>query len=678
MLPVTLSRGRNEIYLSDLTLPRQVDSAESFEIRGAIESGADAVARIRLLRDGIVQREREIHLQAGTNQISFTEALRERGSHRFELLVESAQDNLPENNMLQGVVEVRGPPRVLYLSSEKESQRFLSRALRVQGYAVVEASPQGGALTLAELAPFDLLVLDNVPAYQLSQAKMEAIEKYVSDLGGGLLVIGGPQSYGAGGYFRTPFERILPVDMRPPVRIDLPHVALLFVLDKSGSMGGGPEGSTKLDLAKAAAMAAADIMNPTDQIGILAFDAEWDWVLPFRPVGRGEWISEGLSSLRSDGGTDLYKALVEAYRSIATKEAAIKHILVLSDGLTDKTDFTSLAAQMIRAGITVSTVSVGHDADIKLLAEIAKHGKGRGYVTVDPETIPQIFTTETLLISRDLVIEKTVAPTITAPVGPMRSIDGSRLPSVRGYVLTYPKPRADLLMKAEKDPLLVSWRYGLGRVVAFTSDLSGRWGSEWVNWEGFSQWAGQVARYTLRSVVQNPVRTEIEPDEQGIKVVADLFSKGGGFVNRWRLRGNLTAPDRSTEEKALQQIAPGRYEGRFPTPQRGIHFLTLYGKGEEGVEPVPVATVPYIVPYPKEYRELKPNTALLSRLAEETGGELLDPDKLEDGIKRLYTPTPGKATVAQETWWPLSSLGLFLFLADLVLRRWPRRSALPG
>ncbi len=674
-LPVSLSRGRNEIYLSDLSLPRQVDSAEGFEIKGKIESLRDAPARVKLLRDGFLAREQELQLKAGANQVNFRESLKERGSHTYELLVEARDDTLAENNLLQGVVEVQGPPRVLLLSAQKEGQRFLSRVLQVQGYAVVESAPEANPLTLPELSSFDLVVLDNVPAFQLSYAKMENIEKYVRDLGGGLLVIGGSQSYGAGGYYRTPLERILPVDMRPPARLDLPHVALLFVLDKSGSMGAGPEGSTKLDLAKAAAIAAADVMNPTDQVGILSFDAAWDWTLPFRPVGKGEWISEGLASLQSDGGTDLYKAMIEAYRGIATKQAAIKHVIVLSDGLTDKADFHGLVQRMARDGITVSTVSVGNDADVQLMADIAKDGKGRGYVALDPRTIPQIFTTETLLISRDLLVEKLVTPSIVASVGPLKGIAQGNLPSLRGYVLTYPKPRAELLMKADTDPLLVSWRYGLGRVMAFTSDLSGRWGKEWVAWHGFPQWASQLARDTLRKLLETRNRTDFQPEGESVKVVADFVSKDGNFLNHLKLKGNITAPNQTTQDQAFQQTAPGRYEGKFTPSQRGIHFLTMYAEGKAGEAPLPVATVPYVAPYPKEYRELKPNMALLSRLAEETGGEMLDPDKIEEGVKRLYTPTPGKGRRGQETWWPLAGLGLFLFLADLVLRSWPRKTA---
>jgi Ca-activated chloride channel homolog len=617
--------------------------------------------------------EQEVQLKTGTNPVVFRDSLRERGNHTYELLVESPADTLAENNLLQGVVEVKGPPRVLLLSAQKESQRVISRVLQVQGYAVVESAPDTHPLSLSELSAYDLLVLDNVPAFQLTYAKMETIEKYVRDLGGGLLVIGGSQSYGAGGYFRTPLERILPVDMRPPARLEMPHVALLFVIDKSGSMGAGSEGSTKLDLAKAAAIAAADIMNPTDQVGVLAFDANWDWALPFRQVGKGEWISERLAGLQSDGGTDLYKAMVEAHRVIATKQAAIKHVIVLSDGLTDKADFYTLVTRMARDGITVSTVSVGNDADVQLMADIAKNGKGRGYVALDPQTIPQIFTTETLLISRDLLIEKPVIPSIVTATGPLKGIPQNNLPTMRGYVLTYPKPRAELLMRADKDPLLVSWRYGLGRVLAFTSDLSGRWGKDWVAWQGFPQWASQLARDTMRKILETRTHTDFHADGESIKVVTDLVSRDGKFLNHLKLKANITAPNRTSQEQALQQTAPGRYEGKFTPAQRGVHFVTLFAEGSGGEATLPVATVPYIAPYPKEYRQLRPNLALLSRLAEETGGEMLDPEKFADGLKRLYTPTPGKGRQGQETWWPLAGAGLFLFLADLILRSWPIR-----
>jgi Ca-activated chloride channel homolog len=673
-VPVGLPRGRNEVFVSDLLLPRQVDSGESFEISAKIETLRDASARVKLLRAGVPVGEKELQLKNGVNTIWFHDNLREPGNHPYELLVEAKDDTLAENNLLQGVVEVKGPPRVLLLSTQRESQRFLGRALRAQGFAVVEAAPESTPLGIAELSSFDLLVLDNVPAFQMTFAKMENIEKYVRDLGGGLLVIGGSQSYGAGGYFRTPLERILPVEMRPPARLDLPHVALLFVLDKSGSMGAGPEGGTKLDLAKAAAIAAADIMNPTDQIGILAFDAAWDWALPFRAVGKGEWITDKLAALQSDGGTDMYKAMVEARRAIIAKEASIKHVIVLSDGLTDKADFPSLVQDLARAGVTVSTVSVGNDADVKLMAQIASDGKGRGYVALDPQTIPQIFTTETLLISRDLLIEKHIVPRIVAPTGPLRGIPENALPPLRGYVLTYPKPRAELFMYAGDDPLLAAWRHGLGRVTAFTSDLSGRWGRDWVTWPGLPQLAGQVARDTMRKIATNRVRVDFHADGDAVRAVADLVSNEDEFINRLDLHGNITSPSQKTQQTSFRQIAPGRYEGEFLPAERGIYLLTLFAEAEPGTAPTTMATIPHVAPYPKEYRELRPNLSLLSRLAEGTGGEMLDSDNFADALERLYTTSAGKAVRSQETWWPLAGSALILFLADLVLRTLPRQT----
>ncbi|HYC47915.1 MAG TPA: VWA domain-containing protein [Burkholderiales bacterium] len=671
-LPVSLARARNEVFVSDLVLPRQVDSAETFQIAARIESLRNAPAHIKLLRNGTLIGERELQLVDGVSEIAFRDSLTARGSHSYELLVEAKDDTLAENNLLQGVVEVRGPPRVLLLSSEREGQRFLARVLRVQGFDVTQSAPEAAGLALPQLSSYDLLVLDNVPAFQLTHAKMENIETYVRDLGGGLLVVGGSQSYGAGGYFRTPLERVLPVEMRPPARLDMPHVALLFVLDKSGSMGVGAEGGTKLDLAKAATLAAADIMNPTDQIGILAFDAAWDWALPFRAVGNGEWINDKLASLRSDGGTDLYKAMIEARRAMIGKEAAIKHVIVLSDGLTDKADFRPLIEELAQAGITVSTVSVGDDSDAKLMAQIARVGKGRSYVTLDPQTIPQIFTTETLLISRDLLIEKTFAPRLAARTGALRGIAQDTLPPLRGYVLTYPKERSELLMKAGEDPLLVAWRHGLGRVMAFTSDLSGRWGRDWVTWRGLPQWAGQAARDTMRRIGQARVRAELRPEGDAVRIVADLIAQDGRFVNHLKLRGNVTAPNRSTQHHTLPQSAPGRYEGTFRPAGRGIHFVTLFADGGANETPSPVTTIPYIAPYSREYRELRPNLAVLGRLAEETGGEMLDPQNFSAGLARLYTPSPGVASRGHETWWPLAIAALILFLGDLVVRSWPR------
>ncbi|HEX2386888.1 MAG TPA: hypothetical protein VHL99_10020, partial [Candidatus Binatia bacterium] len=238
-----------------------------------------------------------------------------------------------------------------------------------------------------------------------------------------------------------------------------------------------------------------------------------------------------------------------------------------------------------------------------------------------------------------------------------------------GYVLTHPKPNAELLMDAGDDPLLVSWRFGLGKVVAFTSDLTGRWGREWIAWRDFPRWAGQLARSARRAPAEHRMTAEFRQEGDDIKAVVDLLTPEGGFADALQLKGNVSASGRATTVAPFRQIAPGRYEARLDAAQRGSYLLTLQEEKKDA-PPAALATVPFIVPYPREYRELQPNTALLSRIAEETGGELLRADQLEPAVKRLFTPHPAKATVSRAVWQPLAGFGLLLFLSDLAARRW--------
>lgn len=670
-LPVQIDRGGAEVAVSALELPREVARGSQVEIRAAVESLSPVSARVRLFRDGRLRGEKQVLLASGTNHVEFSERLDEPGVHRFEVLVEAERDTLAENNLLQNVVQVRGPPRALYLHSPANEERHFARLLTTQGFAVTSAAAERARLGLAELAGFDLVVLDDVPAYELGQARMEALERYVRDLGGGLIVLGGPQSYGAGGYWKTPLERVLPVEVRPPSRVDLPQVAILFVLDKSGSMGAGPEGGSKLELAKSAALAAADLLNPEDQVGILTFDASWEWLLPFRPVGKGEWVYEKLATLQSEGGTDLYKALVEAFRAFKAQKAAVKHLLILSDGLTDKVDFDSLLRSMTSAGITVSTVAIGRDADVELMRSIAKAGKGRSYFTADAANIPHIFTSEALLTARNLIVEKAVQPQGAAS-GPLRGLRLDSVPPLRGYILTHSKPTAAILMRVGEDPLLASWRYGLGQVVAYTSDISGRWGREWLEWAELPRWSGQLARSVAKRPAEGTVRSEVSLRARRAKLRVDLLAEDGGFVNQLPLRGVLTGGS-SRREIAFEQTAPGRYEGQLPEVEQGIHFVSLYDGTGGPAQSRLLASIPLVAGYPEEYRQIKTNARFLSHLAEGTGGRMIDHERLGQSVQALLTPSPDQGYSRRELWHEIAGAALLLLLADLAARRWPGR-----
>jgi hypothetical protein len=234
-----------------------------------------------------------------------------------------------------------------------------------------------------------------------------------------------------------------------------------------------------------------------------------------------------------------------------------------------------------------------------------------------------------------------------------------------------------MLMTADSDPLLVTWRFGIGRVTAFTSDLSGRWGREWVAWQEFPRWSSQLARFTMRQLLDGAARAEFKTEQSSVRVLADLKSPAGKFLNQLKLKARVAAPDGTTQEQALRQSAPGRYTGQFDPQRRGVHLVTLYTEGEAAGTADAVGTFAYIAPYPKEYRALTPNLSLLSRLAEATGGEMVDSGDLEEGVKRLYAPKAGTALRARQTWRVLALLALLVFLTDLVLRMGASRLPTP-
>jgi len=189
--------------------------------------------------------------------------------------------------------------------------------------------------SMHELADYDLVILDNVSGFDLSLAKMELLEAYVRDTGGGVVKIGGDRSYAAGGYYGTPVERLLPVTMNVKTEVKIPSVSVVFVLDRSGSMGTKAQGEDKLTIAKRAALSSIELLKPLDRVGVLAFDSGRDWVVPMTEAGVRRPIAERLRDLKVGGGADLYPALEEAHRVMRREQAKVKHLIVLSDGLTE-------------------------------------------------------------------------------------------------------------------------------------------------------------------------------------------------------------------------------------------------------------------------------------------------------------------------------------------------------
>jgi uncharacterized membrane protein/Mg-chelatase subunit ChlD len=680
VFPLPLGRlpGEPEVRVENLIVPEQVKAGTPYRVEAVISSTVETPASLELFRGGAFVGRQEVTLQVGKNRYRFLQNTAEEGVHLYQLTVNSPQDTIADNNRWQAFTEVVGPPKILLLYDPPGNSGPLLEALRQQGL-VVHAQPWNMLpQTLSGYLEYDALIFDNVPGFGISVSQMEVLERYVRDMGGGLLMLGGEKSFGAGGYYRTSLEKILPVDMDIPTKVTLPSLCLVMVIDKSDSMGGDissarptqtfAERTTKLEVAKIAAFSAMKLLNPFDQVGLLAFNADWEWTVPITEAGKREQIASRLAALTHGGGTDLYKGLQEGLRALRDVKAVKKHLIALSDGLTPDMDFESLMREAVAQNITVTTVALGKDADRTLMEAIAYWGHGRSYYTDDPLYIPRIFTAETILVSRGLIEEQPFQPKLQTEHELLRGLQMAQAPNLYGYVVTYGKPAAEMLLVTPKaDPLLAVQRYGLGRTAAFTSDLSTRWGKDWLRWPQFSQFVAQLVRWVQRKATRENFDVRVDVREgQGI-VQADAYDTQDRFINKLNLQGRLLTPNKKTLPISFVQIAPGRYQGRFPVQGNGEYLLSLVG--EKDGRTIGPKTVGITLPYSPEYLGLDINYGLLNRLAERTGGQILRPDAPEEAANMLFT-APGQSIATLKDYWPwFVILALCLFVAEIAIRQ---------
>ncbi|MDR5708241.1 MAG: VWA domain-containing protein, partial [Armatimonadota bacterium] len=521
------------------------------------------------------------------------------------------QDGVPENNVGETFVRGRGASAVLYVGSGD-----LPRLLRAQGLRVEEATPERLPGNAASLVRYEAVILDDVPAHRLSQAQMESLRTYVTSLGGGLVVVGGAHAYGPGGYAGTPLEEVLPLSTEVRHRMGIVHAAVVLVLDTSASMAGLNNEPAKVELAKEAARSVLDSLGERDLIGIIAFDQEYRWLVPLTPARERDRIGERIARLRTGGGTDMWPALRAGAEALRGVRARVKHIIALSDGQTDPGDFQGLALRMRAAGITLSAVSVGRDADVSFMRRLAEWGGGRHYHARDSYTVPQLLTTEVTLTRRAYFVEERFLPrrTGTAFLSGIPAV-----PPLRGYVATSPKPAAQVhLLSPHRDPLLATWQYGLGRVVAFTSDAGLRWASEWRRWLHFAAFWSRVVRWAMRPSLE-PLEVRVNLRGAALEMVVDARDAGGNPLDGFTVMGTLVG--RETQRIRFVQTGPGWYEAHVQLDAPGAYALAVsaFLDGRK----VGAASVPVVLPYSSELRSSSGGMSLLERIAEVTGGQVV-------------------------------------------------------
>ena len=482
---------------------------ETVRLTARLRANSTMRARARLVSRGVVMAEKPVDLAAGRDlPVTFDTPMTISGDSVWSVEIVPEKDRFPVNNRAETVIQVRGRPRILLLHDEPRDMRAFVQAVRGQQLDVDARGRRGLPASLSELGAFDAIILSNIAASDLSPAQMEMLRRYVSDLGGGLAMLGSENSFGLGGYYKTPVEEVLPLVSRFEKEKEKPSLALALVIDKSGSMEGLP-----IELARQAAKLAAEILTSRDQAAVIGFDSQPQVLCEMTYASDLGTIQAAVDSLAAGGGTDVFPAMERAGEMLRNASAKVKHMIVLTDGQTQEADFPGLVQRLVDEGVTISAVALGDGAARELLSTIAENGRGRYYETADPANMPQIFTRETMQASRTAIQEDIFTPAIALDHPLLAGVKEEALPAALGYVMTQAKPTAQTLLSLETgDPLLAVSRFGLGTGLCYTSDLTDKWGAEWLGWEGFGAFWAQLLRGVMRKadVEGVQVRSTIE------------------------------------------------------------------------------------------------------------------------------------------------------------------------
>ncbi len=668
---------RPEVMVERVEVPARLKEGEAFDLTANIRSNIATTAKVRVYQSQFLLAEHEVVLKPGDN------AFREAGLHpegnfiHYDVEIVPSADTSLENNRASAVAAMRGQPRVLLVDSDEQKARPLANALRNARIAVELRGAAGLPSTLEDLQQFDLFMLSDIGALALGREQMELYRRWVQDFGGGFLLLGGENSFGVGGYFRTPIEQMLPVRMEHNDREELPTVALMIVLDRSGSMTAQAGGQTKISLADQGAALALGVLGARDYFGVLAVDTRAHVVAPLERHGAKEPIVQRILAITAGGGgIYIYTGLAEAFAAMREVNARIKHVILFSDAADAEekiagekpdgaqTSGTSLdlASAMAAAKITTSVVGLGseQDKDVPFLRQLAERGQGRFYLTNDANTLPQIFSTETMKVAQSSIVEE---PTLAVPVAKSAitaGIDWAQSPLLLGYNATKPKPTAEILLATERgEPLLATWRYGLGQAAAFTSDAKARWAAEWMAWPGYGKFWTQTVRGLLRK--SGAAAFEITHSESGdaLDIRVDAVTPEGAFRSRLPITIHARTPDDNTQTVAAVQDAPGSYRAHITLPPEGITVVNV----SSSELPDGGMTFAHARSFPAEFLATGTNEVLLREIAAAGRGRF-DP-KPSEIFERPERPSQRRRELTN--WFLIAALALLP--VDIFLRR---------
>lgn len=653
------STPEGEVFISDLTVPDSIAVGDHYNVEIQVESTIHTGAKLQLYNDNTLRREETVDLQKGTNQFSFQDVRDQKGFTNYRAVVIPDQDTVQMNNEYVAYTEASEKKPILLVEGKKGEASEFCKVLEATGYPYQVVEPSRAPSSVQKLNRYASVLLENVYIDDLASGFVDSIETYVKDYGGGLIAIGGDQSFALGGYRDTPLEKVLPVNMDHKEKEELPKLAMVMVIDHSSSMSETTGGKKKLKAAKEAAAGALKNLRDNDMVGVLEFDDSYNWIVKPQQLDDRDTINRKIMGIKEGGATSIFPALKAAYDAVKETDAQIKHVILLTDGQDGGgQNYDALLQHSEEDGITVSTVAVGKDADQNLLTKIAEMGSGRNYQT-DGEELSRIFAQEIYLSQGDFLINRDFTPVITADSDVLDGLEDG-FPELRGYIGTSVKDSATaVLMDDEKeDPILAEWRYGLGQTIAFTSDVTGEWTGNYVSWEDYPMLWSHLIEETIYD--QDDSESKITTRQAGNTGIVRY--ENAGISGDAKVTAIYTDQSGEQQEITLDAVSSGVYEGNIPLGETGVYSINV--RRSEGEELKEAANVQLTMQYSQEYLYTNDSNAL-DQFVSETGGRFIS------DLQEIYQEKPNDTVARTNLTLPFLLAAVCLWLLDIVNRRLP-------
>jgi uncharacterized membrane protein len=653
--------ANSEVYIDSVDVPDVIHEGDNFNVTVTTVSNVETDGILTLYEGRTVKSRSQVHLTKGTNQFIFNDTGTAGSISWYKAVIEPDEDTLYINNTALTYAQIDTKPRVLLIEGTSGEGNEFEKVLQAANIDYDKVTPRGVPEDISDLTVYKAVIMLNVYSSDLPTGFDDTLSTYVKDFAGGFVCIGGDSSYALGGYRNTAINDILPVNCELQGTEASPTIAMTMVIDHSGSMSdsamsGENSSLTCLTLAKQAAMAAVSELRTVDEVGVLAFDDTYDWVVPRTNVDDVDSIKNEISSIADGGGTSIYPALYQAYEDMLESDAKIKHIILLTDGQDGYNYYDDFIKKANADGITISTVAVGQGADTETLEYIAEKCGGRYYYTDASNDVPKIFAQEVYLSSDTYLINEEFYPVITAQSEILNGVFDNGEPPLYGYVATTAKQTATVILESSRgDPILATWQYGLGRTVAWCSDGTNEWTGAYADWEQYPLLWSNIISYVISDTDIGEDSLEVNHKGNSAQIVFETDE----YDSNTAVTAIITDDDGNENEISLNVTKPGVYEGDITFDTTGMYSINV--RKSQGDDVIKSYNTAYANQYSDEYKFC--DSVSFEEDVTASGGKIIDFDEDIWDIKDSAITSRKSITV------PIIIIAMLLFLFDIVNRR---------